>query len=133
MGSPPPILIAENEDMANWLKQLIRKKSHLRRSLCLYIGATFKITANHKPIYLIYCELELTQRIKPQKRIKYANPRRCWHLKNLMKLTLSMSWLIKWQAAVQHEHRRSKTNLISKAWAEKYDVRLDHIQLDKHL
>ncbi|AEA65502.1 prophage LambdaMc01, ISMca4, transposase, OrfAB (plasmid) [Burkholderia gladioli BSR3] len=61
---------AENDGIANWLLRLTDNHRNWGFGLCfLYLRNVKGFGWNHKPVYLIYRELELNLRIKPRKRL----------------------------------------------------------------
>ena len=66
---------AENERIADWLLRLTCCHKKWGFGLCfLYLRNVKGFVWNHKRIHRIYCELELTLRIKPRRRLKRAKP-----------------------------------------------------------
>jgi putative transposase len=70
-----PTLVNENGKIEDWLKRLTRTHKRWGFSLCYnFLRNTKGFKWNHKPVYLIYRELELNLRIKPRSRIKRDKP-----------------------------------------------------------
>ena len=66
---------AENEEIANWLLRLTDNHRNWGFGLCfLYLRNVKGFGWNHKRVYRIYRELELTLRIKPRKRLVRQAP-----------------------------------------------------------
>ena len=70
-----PKLSDENAEIADWLIKLTDDESDWGFGLCfLYLRKVKGYLWNHKRVYRIYRELELTLRIKPKKRIVREKP-----------------------------------------------------------
>ena len=70
-----PKLSSENALIADWLLRLTTTNRRWGFGLCfLYLRNVQGYGWNHKRVYRIYRELELTLRIRPQRRIKRARP-----------------------------------------------------------
>lgn len=70
-----PTLSDENEEIADGLDRLTANKRSWGFGLCfVYLRNVQGSGWNHKRVYRIYCELELTLRIKPKKRLKRDKP-----------------------------------------------------------
>ena len=68
-------LDAENAEVANWLLRLTDNQRSWGFGLCyLYLRNVRRFTWNHKRLYRIYKELELSLRIKPRKRLVREKP-----------------------------------------------------------
>lgn len=65
----------ENAEIADWLVRLTHNQKNWGFGLCyLFLRNVKGYSWNHKRIYRIYCELELSLRIKPRKRIVREKP-----------------------------------------------------------
>ena len=70
-----PIMSSENEEIAEWLIQLTEQYSDWGLGLCFaYLRNVKDFAWNHKRVYRIYCELALSLRIKPRRRLKRNKP-----------------------------------------------------------
>lgn len=70
-----PKLSDENEEIADWLRQLTENHRNWGFGLCfLYLRNVKGFGWNHKRVYRIYREEELNLRIKPRKRLKRPVP-----------------------------------------------------------
>ena len=70
-----PKLSDENELIADWLVTLTDRKKAWGFGLCyLYLRNVKGFGWNHKRVYRIYRELELSMRIKPRKRLHREKP-----------------------------------------------------------
>ncbi len=68
-------LVAENDEVANWLIRLTDNHRNWGFGLCyLYLRNVKGFKWNHKRVYRIYKELELNLRIKPRKRLVREKP-----------------------------------------------------------
>ena len=68
-------LCDENAEIADWLVRLNTNKRTWGFGLCfLYLRNVQGFRWNHKRVYRIYCELKLSLRIKPRKRLKRDVP-----------------------------------------------------------
>jgi putative transposase len=66
---------AENEQIADWLVRLTDNQRNWGFGLCyLYLRNVKHFPWNHKRVYRIYRELELSLRIKPKKRLQREKP-----------------------------------------------------------
>jgi len=65
----------ENAEIADWLVRLMANRRSRGFGLCfLYLRNVKGFKWNHKRVYRIYCELALSLRIKPKKRLKRPKP-----------------------------------------------------------
>ena len=70
-----PLMSDENEEIADLLVGLTNAKKNWGFGLgFLYLRNVHGRVWNHKPVYRIYCGLELNLRIKPRKRLKRDKP-----------------------------------------------------------
>ena len=70
-----PKLSTENARIAEWLRRLTENQRNCGFGLCfLYLRNVKGFLGNHKRVYRIYRELELSLRIKPKKRVNRAKP-----------------------------------------------------------
>ena len=70
-----PKLNSENALIADWLLRLTEAQKQWGFGLCfLYLRNVMHFTLNHKRVYRIYRELELSLRIKPRRRLKRDKP-----------------------------------------------------------
>ena len=83
-----PKLAEENDLIAKWLIRLTSREKNWGFGLCfLYLRNVQGFTWNHKRVYRIYKELELSLRIKPKKRLQRATPEPL-----SVPLTINESW-----------------------------------------